>query len=536
MQSNFQDNNSQFGESLMGFLSTTADTGQDIGQMPYLRHQNFDPHHPDGFVIGHPGREMHCWHHQSYPDDCGVVAQQMAIESMTGSRVSEHVLCWEAWNDGCYSPGTGTFIDHLGHLVEAETQVPVQQHYGGSFPELANKLADGERVFVAIDSKVEWLPDRGSVLGWLVPSPSSVPSDAPNHAIEVIGIVFPSATPSHPKVIVNDSGINDGRGMEVPLDQFDRAWSASDRFIASTNLHGDSLASNPVEGQLMSNNADDYLQQHLNSWLNSLDSSDSSAVSGDLHQQGPQSLNGTWVDDVRMDLPDPHPGELSNIPENSATPINLEPLFPIEHFPLASEEESSTVPGTQIGAEDLSSTGYTDLMESENYAGIPSNLGFYDSQPSDDTENSQNGDIPYSNAHPTVENDDFSNLLDPWQGTETHLDLEPNQTSHSQAFLGHGDNCPYTTINNDGLIYKHSNGASAQVGRITNRSVYNSSSYYLGYAGKDGNVYDNQQQVVGWVDSCGRVYNAGGHEVYETSKGVIGGAAYLLTVYLGGVN
>jgi hypothetical protein len=42
--------------------------------------------------------------------------------------------------------------------------------------------------------------------------------------------------------------------------------------------------------------------------------------------------------------------------------------------------------------------------------------------------------------------------------------------------------------------------------------------------------------VVGWVDSHnGHVYNTAGVEIYDTTNGVVGGAAYLLCVYQGGV-
>jgi len=98
-------------------------------------------------------------------------------------------------------------------------------------------------------------------------------------------------------------------------------------------------------------------------------------------------------------------------------------------------------------------------------------------------------------------------------------------------------NCPSIGIDNQGLIYKHTSDSSGDdlVGQVVGRSIYNSSSHYLGYAGTDGKVYDNHNHCVGWVNGC-HVYNKGGVEVYETTKGVIGAAAYLLCVYYGGVN
>ncbi|HBL12488.1 MAG TPA: hypothetical protein DD379_14000 [Cyanobacteria bacterium UBA11162] len=80
--------------------------------------------------------------------------------------------------------------------------------------------------------------------------------------------------------------------------------------------------------------------------------------------------------------------------------------------------------------------------------------------------------------------------------------------------------CPYTTISDNGMIYKHTSDssiASNYVGYLNGRSVYNSSNYYLGYAGTDGKVYDNYDHYVGWTDGC-HVYNKAGVEVYETTR------------------
>lgn len=70
---------------------------------------------------------------------------------------------------------------------------------------------------------------------------------------------------------------------------------------------------------------------------------------------------------------------------------------------------------------------------------------------------------------------------------------------------------------------------------MRDRSVYNSSHDCLGYAGTDGKIYDRHDKCVGGVDREGHVYNSAVVGVFETAKGVVGGAAYMLLVYLGGV-
>lgn len=98
-------------------------------------------------------------------------------------------------------------------------------------------------------------------------------------------------------------------------------------------------------------------------------------------------------------------------------------------------------------------------------------------------------------------------------------------------------NCVSIIIKDHGIIYQHTPDSyiDTKVGYVDGRSIYNPSHYKLGYAGTDGKVYDNHNHCVGWVDGC-HVYNKSGIEVYDTTRGVVGAAAYLLCVYYGGVN
>lgn len=165
---------------------------------------------------------------------------------------------------------------------------------------------------------------------------------------------------------------------------------------------------------------------------------------------------------------------------------------------------------------------------------------FDNNQPDYSWPDSKNPDYPQPDYHQNIgygESSIYSDRSYEWENlgqNEYHFPITEqlqvmNCSSHSD--------CPYTTINNNGFIYKHtSDGSSGDwVGKVDGRSVYNTSNHYLGYAGTDGKVYDNHDHCVGWVHGC-HVYNKGGVEVYETTKGVVGAAAYLLCVYYGGVN
>ncbi len=210
--------------------------GDTEDQSEYSAHQHFDPEHPDGLVIGDPGRDMECWHEQSYADDCAIVSQQFVLENLTGKHFSENELCREAVADGCYHPGSGTPADHVGHLLE-EHGIPVERHFGGTTLELSDKLARGEKVIVAVNSQEIWMPEKEANLNQTLNEHPGIPCQQADHAVEVTGIVYPESDPLHPKVVLNDPGSPDGGGMMIPLEQFEKAWAAGGHYVVATALH-----------------------------------------------------------------------------------------------------------------------------------------------------------------------------------------------------------------------------------------------------------------------------------------------------------
>lgn len=161
------------------------------------------------------------------------------------------------------------------------------------------------------------------------------------------------------------------------------------------------------------------------------------------------------------------------------------------------------------------------------------------------------GAIDLSPGNDTSHTNEMQHTPSPgtWDHSQTSypdlsLSTTPDPGHHTLASAGHAvtfhsstsSSCTYTTINDRGFIYKHTpDGHSQYEGYVKGRTVWNSSHYELGYGGRDGKVYDHDDHVVGSVDSCGNVYNAVGEKVSHTTKGVVGAAVYLLTVYYGGV-
>jgi len=132
--------------------------------------------------------------------------------------------------------------------------------------------------------------------------------------------------------------------------------------------------------------------------------------------------------------------------------------------------------------------------------------------------------------------------LDAWQSNpldSSHLAMQQHH-AHSQnvSFHSASNANPYTTIDDSGgYIYKHvgDDTTGDWIATVHDGQVYNCNNDYLGHAGADGNVYDEHDKVIGRVDNQGHVYNSVGHHVSDTTCGVVGGAAYLLTVYHGNV-
>lgn len=203
-------------------------------------HHHYDPNHHlhSSIIIGNPTEAMPHWHQQETAVSCGIVAQQSAIEQTTHQHFTEAQLRHDAQAHGWYNPNTGTPVEDFGKLLAYEAHVPVESHFGGTIAEIENKLAHHEQVFVGVNSQVEWLPDRESLLGQVAPNlfdPHHFAGQPANHIVQLIGVEVDSHTLQPTHVIVNDSSSVDGRGVEIPVEQFKVAMEASHNFVTSTS-------------------------------------------------------------------------------------------------------------------------------------------------------------------------------------------------------------------------------------------------------------------------------------------------------------
>jgi hypothetical protein len=177
-------------------------------------------------VVGDPAAEMLRWHLQEQPDTCAVASQEFVLESLTGQEFSEAQLVREATDNGWYTPGAGTSLENTGRLLEAHG-VPTASGFGATVDDLRAQLEAGERIIVGIDGDELRVPGEDTLADELLEDSTGIPGQDANHAVEVIGM---TESAHGPVVVLNDPGLADGRGMMVPVSEFENAWEDSGNF------------------------------------------------------------------------------------------------------------------------------------------------------------------------------------------------------------------------------------------------------------------------------------------------------------------
>ena len=182
--------------------------------------------------------EMEHWHLQNHDDTCAVVGQEFVLESVTGLDYSEENLREEALSRGWYAPGCGTPLAHVGNLLEIHG-VEVDRRFGCSIDEMAERLAEGQKVLVSIDADEIWSAGQGFLQDDFLGDLPQMPGQDANHVVQVIDV--DRSDPDHPVVILNDSGNPQGCGLRVALKEFEDAWADSSNFMVATTgrLYGD---------------------------------------------------------------------------------------------------------------------------------------------------------------------------------------------------------------------------------------------------------------------------------------------------------
>lgn len=166
---------------------------------------------------------------QEYNDTCAIKSQQLILNEF-GIQVSEDQLVQYSINNGWYD-GNGTAMEDVGKIL-ADAGIPCTQSIDANVYDLANELAQGHKVIVAVDSGELW---NNSILDWLK---DIFFGETPDHALIVAGIDM--SDPNNPMVILTDPGTGQA-AQPYPLDQFMDAWGDSHNFMVSTDLPSPSM-------------------------------------------------------------------------------------------------------------------------------------------------------------------------------------------------------------------------------------------------------------------------------------------------------
>ena len=148
---------------------------------------------------------------------CAQYAQLFVIEEFTGYAFDMNEFAAFAEANGWFSEDYGTDLEDMNKMLDY-FGIENYPSYASDFSDLLTCLENDGRVIVAVDSGEYWY-NEGFIDDMVDPY-------GMDHAIEVIG--YDAETNM---VIVNDSGVPDGAGLEIPLDTFLNAWADSDNFM-----------------------------------------------------------------------------------------------------------------------------------------------------------------------------------------------------------------------------------------------------------------------------------------------------------------
>lgn len=170
-------------------------------------------------IAGNPETDMENWHMQTEQNSCAVCCQEFVAEQLLDREFSEQEMIQYATEQGWYNPETGTTLNDVGKLLEA-LGLEVERESGLALSDLVTELESGHKLICGVNNMI--LEN---------PAFAELPGIKANHAVQVIGIDY--STPEDVRVILNDSGVANGRGRNVSADTFVKAWNTSGNFAVS---------------------------------------------------------------------------------------------------------------------------------------------------------------------------------------------------------------------------------------------------------------------------------------------------------------
>lgn len=157
-------------------------------------------------------------------DTCAIRSQEIVLRSF-GTFVPQDELVKLAEQNGWYTPGNGTPMEHVGNLLDLYN-IPNHRVAEANVFNLADELGQGHKVIVGVDvdelyGNSFWESIKEHLVG-----------KTPNHAMIVSGLN--TSDPDCTKVTLTDPGT--GKTLfECPYEKFLSAWNDSDCFMVATD-------------------------------------------------------------------------------------------------------------------------------------------------------------------------------------------------------------------------------------------------------------------------------------------------------------
>jgi hypothetical protein len=195
-----------------------------------------------GTIYGDPAAAAPFWRYQEYDDDCVEMAVADVVGELTGTQPSEREIVKLAQStpstvhpgpvyqkpkkhhsgDGTSFDDEPTLLAHYGiRAVSTDKSSATTTHVPTGMPALQQDLAKGRKVIVGVNAEVIW--------GDPVEDKDSDGQPQANHAVVVTGVDTAAGI-----VHLNDSGSEQGRDEQVPIDVFIRSWDGSDEQMTVT--------------------------------------------------------------------------------------------------------------------------------------------------------------------------------------------------------------------------------------------------------------------------------------------------------------
>lgn len=164
-------------------------------------------------LYGDPETDARHWHAQSGPYSCAADCREFAARSLLGESDARTA---EKWKRQAEWSRWGEDMEHMGAPL-AGMGFNVSQEYGCDIQDVCQVLDEGGKVLVGV---------CGAALRF--PEYAQRPGVRADYTVQVIGV-----RPGEAQVLLNDPGWSEGAQRSVRMEDFLRAWAASDRLMVS---------------------------------------------------------------------------------------------------------------------------------------------------------------------------------------------------------------------------------------------------------------------------------------------------------------